>query len=266
MYHIDMGVNYAPQLQNTVSVDDIAFDGLFHNSRQNSLQVNSRQNSCTFSRQNSLQVKELPRKLPKGCYCGAATCKEIYMRRSKHPRIIEPSSKLFKYGFDKKVQIRIPKELQAHIGYGSCKHCYKALVTLITYIQIQCGFQARDDVIQMFCAPTEQNIARARHVIQGFGLTVDFYVNKWAPYFQERFVDACGGTVHVQKAMHKFFVEKPINDKGWIDSALELLEPEKHSLEHYIERIRTVLENKSSTNMHKFSMCNAVLYECLSKQ
>ena len=84
-------------------------------------------------------------------------------------------------------------------------------MTLITYIQIQCGFQVRYGGLRRFYAPTEQAIAHARRVIQGFDLPVDFYVITWALSFQKRFVAACGGTEHVQKAMRKFFV-KPSKD------------------------------------------------------
>lgn len=301
MNHVDMDVNCAPQLQHNVSVDDIAFDGLFPISRQNSCTF-SRQNFCTFSRQNSLQVKELPHKLSNSCYCDGATCKQIYMRQSKHPRIIEPSSKLFKYGFDKKVQIRIPKELQKHIGYGSCKHCYKALVTLVTYIQLQCGFQTRPSG-HKFSPPTQQEVARARQIIKNFGLATTFYVDTWAPAFQGRFSSACGGTHRVKEAMRRFFeTPKNLDDDchsddsddtvltmlqdepetsdesedgtgdGWLDATVAMLQEvppprsEPRPNASYIERIEAILENDSNTSAHKLSLCNAVLYECLSKQ
>ena len=227
----------------------------------------------SLPRQNSLQVS------PNNCYCGGDTCKQIYKRQSKYPRIIEPCSKLFKHGFDKKVQIRIPKELQTHIGYGSCKHCYKALVTLITYVQMQCGFQVRHDVIQTFLAPTEQDIAHARYVIEGFDLSVNFYVNTWAPFFQERFMVACGGKVHVQSAMQRFFgtglesSDEPETDNttsdtdDLLDAAIVM--PPRNKPRHntsYIERIEAILENESNTSSHKLALCNAVLYECLSKK
>jgi hypothetical protein len=39
----------------------------------------------------------------------------------------------------------------------------------------------------------------------------------------------------------------------------------QNNLEPYIQRLRTILE-KSDTNMHKLSMCNTVLYECLDEK
>lgn len=275
---------------------ETTFSGLFPISRQNSSLIPARQNSVQvppiksaeqyaeggetaasdlfpIPRQNSSQVS------PSNCYCGGDTCKQIYTRQSKYPRIIEPCSKLFKHGFDKKVQIRIPKELQTHIGYGSCKHCYKALVTLITYIQMQCGFQVRHDVIQTFLAPTEQDIAHARYVIEGFDLTVNFYVNTWAPFFQERFMAACGGKVHVQSAIKRFFgtglesSDEPETDNTTSDTddlldAAIVMPPRKKPRHNtsYIERIEAILENDSNTSSHKLALCNVVLYECLSKK
>ena len=242
--------------------DGTAFSGLFPISRQNSCKP-----PVTFSRQNSLQVQE---KQLNNCYCGGASCEQRYMRQSRHPRIIEPCSKLWKDGFEKKVQIRIPKELQSHIGYGSCKHCYKALVTLVTHIQVQCGFRTRPDVIQTFCPPTERDIAHARWVIQGFGLPVIFYINTWAPSFQERFVTTCGGMQCVQTAMRQFFTpsSEPDEDDDFLETEWAMLADEpklsQNKSESYIERIRTILTNTSNTSVHKLSMCNAVLYECLS--
>jgi len=232
---------------------ETTFSGLFPISRQNSLIPE------TFSRQNSLQLQVSPI----NCYCDGDTCKQIYTRQSKYPRIIEPCSKLFKHGFDKKVQIRIPKELQTHIGYGSCKHCYKALVTLVTYVQMQCGFQVRHDVIQTFLTPTGQDIAHARYVIEGFDLSVNFYVNTWAPLFQERFLSACGGKVHVQSAMQRFF------GTGLESSDAAIVMPPRNKPRpntSYIERIEAILENDSNTSSYKLALCNAVLYECLSKK
>ena len=247
-----------------MSDDEDIFEDLYHLnslSCQEYLLDMPRQNSLDMSCQTSLAQNK--------CYCGGDGCKQRYMRQSKYPRIIEPCSKLLKHGFDKKVQIRIPHQLQAHIGYGSCKHCYKALVTLVTHIQLQCGFRLRQDVIQTFCTPTEQDIAHARRVIQGFGLSVNFYIKTWAPSFQERFMTACGGTVHVQVAMCQFFAviqpTTPQNDCAWIDSALVMLQPE-NNMESYIERIRAILEMTTTTSVHKLSMCNTVLYECLSKE
>ena len=266
---------------------ETAFSGLFPISRQNSCTLSlpetfSYQNSLKVSPSNCLKVSQ------SNCYCGGDTCKQIYTRQSKYPRIIEPCSKLFKYGFDKKVQIRIPNELQTHIGYGSCKHCYKALVTLITYVQVQCGFRVRHNVIQTFCAPTKQDIVHAQHVIEGFGLPVNFYVNTWASSFQGRFVAACDGIVHVQAAMHRFFgtgdesetSDEPEadndttsdTDDGFLDTAIAMLQEvtpprsEPRANASYIERIEAILENDSNTSVHKLSLCNAVLYECLSKQ
>ena len=242
--------------------DGTAFSGLFPISRQNSCKL-----PVTFSRQNSMQVQE---KQLNNCYCGGASCEQRYMRQSRHPRIIEPCSKLWKDGFEKKVQIRIPKELQSHIGYGSCKHCYKALVTLVTHIQVQCGFRTRPDVIQTFCPPTERDIAHARWVIQGFGLPVIFYINTWAPSFQERFVTTCGGMQCVQMAMRQFFTpsSEPDEDDDFLETEWAMLADEpmlsQNKSESYIERIRTILTNTSNTSVHKLSMCNAVLYECLS--
>ena len=110
------------------------------------------------------------------CWCSGNICQQKYLRQSKYPRIIEPSSKLTKYGFNKKVQIRIPKELQSHIGYGSCKHSYNALVTFITYIQLKSGFKVKPELYQIFRAPSPEKYEHACRVIKGFGLDNDFYV------------------------------------------------------------------------------------------
>ena len=40
----------------------------------------------------------------------------------------------------------------------------------------------------------------------------------------------------------------------------------QNKLEPYIQRIRTILEHKTDTSMHKLSMCNTVLYECLDEK
>ena len=321
MHHVNMTENYTAHPYDTIIGDESAFSGLFPISRQNSLTFFLPE---TFSRQNSFQ--EIPRQppsdcyaqtteskgtlqydegvktafsdffpisrpnlahvSPSNCYCGGDTCKQIYTRQSKYPRIIEPCSKLFKYGFDKKVQIRIPNEIQTHIGYGSCKHCYKALVTLITYVQMQCGFRVRQNVIQTFCAPTKQDIAHARHVIEGFGLSVNFYVKTWASSFQRRFLTACDGIVHVQAAMPRFFGDESETfdepktdidttsdtDDDLLNAAIVMLQEvtpprsEPRPNASYIERIEAILDSDSNTSAHKLSLCNAVLYECLSKQ
>ena len=213
----------------------------------------------SLPRQHSLQCPGLE-KIPSKCYCPGATCEQQYIRKSKHPRIIEPSSKLRKEGFNQTVQIRIPKKLQAFVGYGSCKHCYKALVTFVTYIQLQCGFRVRPDVIKKFSPPTDHAITQARHIIVGFGCATNFYIDTWAPFFQERFTTACGGTHRIQSAMSQFFATntEAISSPFFKSTKNDKLEP-------YIQRIRTILEHESGTSMHKLSMCNNVLYECLDR-
>ena len=134
------------------------------------------------------------------CYCQNDTCEQKYLRDSKHPRIIEPSSKLVRTGYQKKVQIRIPKELQSYIGYGSCKDCYRALITFITYIQLNCGCAVKNELVQTFATPGHKEYAHARRVIEGFGFPHQFYIEKWAPSFQSRFTEACGGTSNIRNA------------------------------------------------------------------
>ena len=157
-----------------------------------------RQNSLTLEFESNSSSKST-------CWCSGEICQQQYLRHSKYPRIIEPSSKLTKCGNRKKVQIRIPKELQSHIGYGSCKHSYRALVTLITYVQIKCGFTVKPALIQTFRPPSREKYVHARRIIMGFGLPVNFYVNIWAPTFQCRFVASCGGIIRIQNYVREFF-------------------------------------------------------------
>ena len=271
----------------------------------------------SFSRGNSLasdvaDVFSGTNDPPSQCHCGGEACEQPYTRQSRHPRIIEPCTKLWRHEFEKKVQIRIPTELQSHVGYGSCKHCYKALVTLVTYIQLQCGFKPRSSG-HKFSPPTQQEVARARQIIENFGLATTFYVDTWATAFQGRFTYACGGTHCVKEAMRRFFgVSKMFNDDchpddsddtvltmlqdepepepgpsdksedgtadtadtddDWLDATVVILQEvtsprsEPRPNASYIERIQAILENDSNTSAHKLSLCNVVLYECLSKQ
>lgn len=262
-------------------------------SQTNSLGSFSRGNSLTSDVADVFSGTDDP---PSQCHCGGEACEQPYTRQSRHPRIIEPCTKLWRHGFEKKVQIRIPTELQSHVGYGSCKHCYKALVTLVTYIQLQCGFQTRSSG-HKFLPPTQQEVARARQIIENFGLATTFYVDTWAPAFQGRFTSACGGTHRVKEAMRRFFGtdchsddsddtvltmlqdEPETSDEsedgtgdGWFDATVAMLQEvpppcsEPRPNASYIERIEAILENDSNTSAHKLSLCNAVLYECLSKQ
>jgi len=162
----------------------------------------SRQNSLTSIVKSKSSSKSSSKST---CWCSGEICQQQYLRHSKYPRIIEPSSKLTKCGNRKKVQIRIPKELQSHIGYGSCKHSYRALVTLITYVQIKCGFTVKPALIQTFRPPSREKYVHARRIIMGFGLPVNFYVNIWAPTFQCRFVASCGGIIRIQNYVREFF-------------------------------------------------------------
>ena len=219
------------------------------------------------------------------CWCSGNTCQQKYLRQSKYPRIIEPSSKLTKYGFNKKVQIRIPKELQSHIGYGSCKHSYHALVTFITYIQLKSEFKVKKELHQTFRTPSRKKIERARRVIEGFGLPNDFYVNIWAPTFQVRFTVACGGIRHIQKCMRSFFasgelellnhrVEKQtVNDL--ISECSIFISGEQSVENHRMEKqdvddlkkeclcMQKILSDHTITNVRKMSLCTSILYELI---
>ena len=223
--------------------------------------------SCFQSRQNSLMIgadgsdsDSDSETLDPKCWCSGNTCQQKYLRQSKYPRIIEPSSKLMKYGINKKVQIRIPNELQPHIGYGSCKHTYRALVTLITYIQLKCGFKVKPELYQIFRAPSQEKYEHARRVIKGFGLDNDFYVSIWAPTFQCRFVTACGGIGRIQNCIRDFFAcgEPPAEN--------HMQEVEKQEVGDFKSeclRMQKILSDHTIINVRKMSLCTGILYEAI---
>ena len=139
------------------------------------------------------------------CSCPGTTCTQIYTRISKYPRIIEPSTKLGHRHMVGKVQIRIPYQLQVHIGYQSCKLKYKALTCFITFIQIQSGFLPISGIVQKFVTPSPNDYMRARDIIITLGLKQHFYTDIWAPKFQKRFTESCSGLDHIKKCIRKFF-------------------------------------------------------------
>ena len=193
------------------------------------------------------------------CYCQNDTCEQKYLRDSKHPRIIEPSSKLVRTGYQKKVQIRIPKELQSYIGYGSCKDCYRALITFITYIQLNCGWTVKNELVQTFATPGHKEYAHARRVIEGFGFSHQFYVETWAPSFQSRFTEACGGTSNIRNAMRTFFANKPsvFTNKP----SVKKVSSNKQS---YLGRIQKIMEDETINDVRKLHLCNDILYQVIS--
>ena len=143
------------------------------------------------------------------CFCDSSHCQELYLRQSKHQRILEPSTKLMKVGFSNyHGQIRMPHELQQNIGYNSCKKCYKALVTLITYIQLKCGFVPKTSNRRKFKVPTQTDYQKSSYILTHLGLNNDFFIHKWAPTFQKRFVEACGGVERIQQYMNNFLNNK----------------------------------------------------------
>ena len=195
----------------------------------------------------------------KRCWCSEDTCQQKYSRQSKHPRIIEPSSKLRKGGFDTKVQIRIPKELQSHISYGSCKHAYRALVTLITYVQLNCDFKEKSHVYQTFRAPSREKYEHARRVIKGFGLIDDFYVSIWAPTFQCRFIAACGGIGRVQNCIRDFFASSFVQKQ-------KVTQEVTHEVDDFKSeclRIQKILSDHMMDDIRKMSWCAGILYEAI---
>tara|TARA_B110001452_G_scaffold267543_1_gene277954 strand:+ start:973 stop:2079 length:1107 start_codon:yes stop_codon:yes gene_type:complete len=221
-------------------------------------------------RQNSMTI-DSEKGLARGhCWCSEDTCQQKYLRRSKHPRIIEPSSKLTKGVLNKKVQIRIPKELQSHISHGSCKHAYRALVTLITYVQLKCGFKVKTELSQSFRAPSQEKYVRARRVIRGFGIVDEFYVSIWAPTFQCRFVAACGGIGRVQNSLRDFFASREPPMENYIQ-AVEKHEAEKHEVEkHEVDDFKSeclcmqkILSDHTITNVRKMSLCTGILYKAI---
>ena len=195
----------------------------------------------------------------KRCWCSEDTCQQKYSRQSKHPRIIEPSSKLRKGGFDTKVQIRIPKELQSHISYGSCKHAYRALVTLITYVQLNCDFKEKSHVYQTFRAPSREKYEHARRVIKGFGLIDDFYVSIWAPTFQCRFVAACGGIGRVQNCIRDFFASSFVQNQKVTQEVTHEVDDFKSECLH----IQKILSDHMMDDIRKMSLCAGILYEAI---
>jgi len=143
------------------------------------------------------------------CFCDSSHCQELYLRQSKHQRILEPSTLLMKLGFSNyHGQIRMPHELQQHIGYNSCKKCYKALVTLITYIQLKCGFVPKTSNRRKFKVPTQTHYQKSSYILTHLGLNNDFFIHKWAPTFQKRFVEACDGVERIQQYMNNFLNNK----------------------------------------------------------
>ena len=213
-------------------------------------------------RQNSMTIDSDPEaRGKKRCWCSEDTCQQKYSRQSKHPRIIEPSSKLRKGGFDKKVQIRIPKELQSHISYGSCKHAYRALVTLITYVQLKCDFKKKSGVYQTFRAPSRENYEHARRVIKGFGLIDDFYVSIWAPTFQCRFVAACGGIGCVQNCIRDFFASGFVQKQKVQKQKVQKQEVDDFKSECL--HIQKILSDHTMDDIRKMSLCTGILYEAI---
>ena len=211
-------------------------------------------------RQNSMTIDSDPEaRGKKRCWCSEDTCQQKYSRQSKHPRIIEPSSKLRKGGFDTKVQIRIPKELQSHISYGSCKHAYRALVTLITYVQLNCDFKEKSHVYQTFRAPSREKYEHARRVIKGFGLIDDFYVSIWAPTFQCRFIAACGGIGRVQNCIRDFFASSFVQKQ-------KVTQEVTHEVDDFKSeclRIQKILSDHMMDDIRKMSWCAGILYEAI---
>jgi len=262
--------------ENFISSNTIPFDQQWS---QNVAPVYSRDNSMTFDecglKQNSCMELDQPLgnssfSVPVSeeislegsqiCYCPTDTCEQKYTRNSKHPRIIEPSSKLIQAGYQQKVQIRIPKELQSFIGYGSCKDCYRALVTLITYIQLNCGWTVKNELVQTFETPKHKEYAHARRVIEGFGFPHQFYIETWAPSFQSRFTEACGGMSHVQNAMRTFFGNKPsVGNKPTVFKPL--VSSKKPS---YLGRIQRILEDETISDVRKLNLCNDILKQVIS--
>jgi hypothetical protein len=294
--------SFFPSRQNSLSMDLIELESKSDSLSMDLIELESKSESkstCQHpfpgnfsffpSRQNSLTTTTLKSKNKSRCWCSGNTCQQKYLRQSKYPRIIEPSSKLTKYGFNKKVQIRIPKELQSHIGYGSCKHSYHALVTFITYIQLKSEFKVKKELHQTFRTPSRKKIERTRRVIEGFGLPNDFYVNIWAPTFQGRFTVACGGIRHIQKCMRSFFasselellnhiqeVEKQTTDD--LISECSIFISGEQSVENHIQEMekqdvddlkkeclhmQKILSDHTITNVRKMSLCTGILYELI---
>ena len=135
------------------------------------------------------------------CFCRGSACTKRYNRVSKHPRILEPSTRLVKQGFlNYHGQIRMPKELQKHVGTGSCKHVYKSLILLLTFVQLNSGFEYKNKNKE----PTVDEYRRASFIIRSLSLPTSFFVDKWAPTFQKRFLLACDGKENIQKIMKIF--------------------------------------------------------------
>ena len=150
------------------------------------------------------------------CFCDTDECKQRYTRHPKHPRILEPSTKLTKPDFYcYHGQIRMPEKLQQHIGHGSCKKNYKALITLLTYIQLNSGFIPVPSLKQKFVNPTEAEYCEASAILASFNLTGSFFCNEWVPTFQKRFLEACRGKEHVQHLTQKF-LSRNVKNKSLI--------------------------------------------------
>ena len=255
--------SFFPSRQNSLSMDLIELES---ESKSKSTCQNPFPGNFSFfpSRQNSLTTTTLKSKTKSRCWCSEDTCQQKYLRQSRYPRIIEPSSKLTIGGFHKKVQIRIPNELQSHIGHGSCKHAYRALVTLITYIQLKCDFKVKTELYQTFRAPSREKYVHARRVIQGFGLDDEFYVSIWAPTFQSRFVAACGGIGRVQNSIRDFFASRePLVENHMRE--VEKYEVEKHSdLKSECLCMQKILSDHTITNDRKMSLCTGILYKAIT--
>lgn len=142
------------------------------------------------------------------CFCGSDTCKKPYSRRPTHARVLEQSSQLVRYvdGLKyKNVQLVIPAEIQKHIGHGSCTHVFDSLKLFVKFIQLELGWCPQTGRGYKCALPSAHQYRRARDIMLGIGLSVDFYVYSWVPSFHQRFVSACGGLTILQTVAMRFF-------------------------------------------------------------
>lgn len=145
------------------------------------------------------------------CFCESETCTNKYKRKLRHRRVLEQSNQLQRYynggKLFKNVQIQLPKEIQAHIGYGSCNHIFDAFKLFLKYVQLELGWAPKPQGYACKL-PTEAEYMRARNIMMRLGLSVDFYVNVWVPTFNPRFVEACSGMHLLQVVTERFLTAK----------------------------------------------------------
>lgn len=143
------------------------------------------------------------------CFCGGHGCQKPYKRHLRHPRVLEQSSQLERYVGGVKyrnVQIAVPAELQACIGYGSCGRVFESLKLFMKFLQLELGWRPQSRSGGYKCRlPSVDDYMKARTVLLSLPVDPRFYSEQWVPTFHIRFVEACGGMKLLQNCTQRFF-------------------------------------------------------------